>query len=220
MRIVIQCAGSKRAGAGSLSTLDGRRVVFVVDPSLAATAPGTLAAHPDGASDRPGQTWRDLVVAANRTPSTSGAGLLEAAALYTPPAYSILQHAFGAANVFILSAGWGLVRSNFLLPDYDITFSGSAPVESRRKRHHRFADFNGLTSLPPDDTVFLGGKDYLPLFDALTAGHARRRIVFVNSGTAPVIAGCDMRRFPTTRRTNWHYDCATAIATGALKVDQ
>ncbi|MBX9594610.1 MAG: hypothetical protein K2X46_09620 [Roseomonas sp.] len=218
MRIVIQCAGSKHKTAGSVRCLDGRRVVFVADPRLASAAPGTLLAHPDDGSDRPGQTWRDLVIAANRSPGTFGAGLLAAAALYSPPAYLTLQRTFGVANVFILSAGWGLVRSDFLLPDYDITFSGSAPAESRRRRHHRFADFNALTSLPPDDTVFLGGKDYLPLFDALTAGQEGRRVVFFNSVVEPAIPGCDLRRFPTTRRTNWHYDCATALATGALKV--
>ncbi|SFK18318.1 MULTISPECIES: hypothetical protein [Falsiroseomonas] len=62
--------------------------------------------------------------------------------------------------------------------------------------------------------------DYRPLFDALTAGQDGRRIVFFNSLTEPAIFGCDLRRFPTTRRTNWHYDCAIALATGALKVDR
>jgi hypothetical protein len=41
-----------------------------------------------------------------------------------------LVEKFGIEKVFILSAGWGLIRADFLTPNYDITFSGSAEAFS------------------------------------------------------------------------------------------
>ena len=56
----------------------------------------------------------------------------------TPPArrpsvYRELVHALGAENVFILSAGWGLLSADFLTPNYDITFSATAERYKRRR---------------------------------------------------------------------------------------
>ena len=58
----------------------------------------------------------------------------------------------------------------------------------------------------PDDRdqpmVFLGGKDYVGLFQDLTAGSADKRIIVYNSANAPGGApGCRTVRFNTTTRT-------------------
>lgn len=68
-----------------------------------------------------------------------------------------------------------------------------------------------------DPIVFVGGKDYLPLFSNLTARLHAPKIVFYNSGEAPNLAeGFEAIRYPTTTRTNWHYECARDLADGNL----
>ena len=81
-------------------------------------------------------TWRRLVLAYNSSSSNNAFGLHKAYQLYQNPAYEALVNKFGSKEVFILSAGWGLVRSDFLLPTYDITFKGSRnrPYLWRRKK--------------------------------------------------------------------------------------
>jgi hypothetical protein len=59
-----------------------------------------------------------------------------------------------------------------------------------------------------DEILFFGGKDYLPLFCTLTSAIRSPKIVFYNSARAPDLPGCTLRRFETTTRTNWHYECA------------
>jgi hypothetical protein len=220
MRYVIQCAGSKQRDAGSFRTANGRYVAFVADPAGAPATPGVLYAHPDDRSepaDSSSPTWRDLVTQANRRHLSNDCGLLPAGLLYTPSAYAELAEWAGADKLFILSAGWGLVRSDFLLPDYDITFSGSAEAFKRRKRGQRFRDFNELDDAAEEGIAFLGGKDYLPLFLALTASSsASQRMVFYNSLIPPQAPGCTVQAYPTKRRTNWHYGCAAELADGTL----
>lgn len=71
-------------------------------------------------------------------------------------------------GVYILSAGWGLIRSDFLTPYYDITFSQSADPYKRRRRTDRYDDFRMIPDGVKDEILFIGGKDYLPLFCQLT----------------------------------------------------
>lgn len=216
MRIVIQCAGSKRPEAGSFRQDDGRLVSFVADPASAPVQQGVVHAHPDDRSDRVGQTWRDRVVAENARADANAAALLAAGELYTPHAYGLLRSVVGAERLFILSAGWGLVRSDFRLPAYDITFSRAADGYKRRRRGQPFADFNQLLDAGSDDTVFLGGRDYLPLFLQLTAGLSGRRLVFIKAPRRESLPGCQVQAFATARSTNWHYSCAEAIASGEV----
>lgn len=219
MRVVIQCAGSKRSTAGTFKTADGRRVVFVAQPALAPKDDHIHYAHPDDLSDREGKTWREQVADQNRLPGEASSPLCPAGSLYTPSAYKTLQERFGAEHLFILSAGWGLVRSDFLLPAYDITFSGSAEPYKRRQATQRFSDFNQLLDEGESDTVFLGGKDYLPLFLKLASAASGRRLVFFNSALPPAAPGCTVQEFRSVRRTNWHYGCAEALASGKLTLN-
>lgn len=187
----------------------------VSDPARAPCRAGVIHAHPDGPSDIPGRTWRDRVVDLNRA-NTAETGLLTAGALYTPAAYASLIRFVGSERLYILSAGWGLVRADFRLPDYDITFSASADAHRRRRRTQAFADFNHLAGQPAEDTLFLGGKDYLPLFLRLTASVPGRRGLYYNAATPPHAPGCAVWRYVTPQRTNWHYRCAADIVRGAL----
>ncbi|WP_038382724.1 hypothetical protein [Bradyrhizobium elkanii] len=215
MIVVIQCAARKRLDAGSLETRDGRRVLFVADPSAAPTQDGLVYARPDDAGEG-GRSWRDELVAYNKSPDRNPLKLLPAFELYQNEAYRRLADKVGTQNLYILSAGWGLVSATFLTPSYDITFTAQAePYKKRRKGDH-FNDLSMLTQDEREPILFFGGKDYLPVFARLTGNVRSKRIVFFNSALAPQIDGGRAIRFRTTTRTNWHYECADAFLSGAL----
>ena len=120
------------------------------------------------------------------------------------------MESFGCENVFILSAGWGLIAASFLTPTYDITFSASAEPYKRRRPRDVYHDLCQLTDDSRQEFVFIGGKDYVPLFVELTSS-IPVRTVFYNSENPPSAPGCTLRRFQTNTRTNWHYECARAL---------
>src|SRR5690606_6785711 len=112
----------------------GKRVTFVAHPELAPAGKACLAGHPDDASDQSGRSWRELVAAYNGRPGNNPLGLYPAYRLYTNGIYRALVDRYGVENVYVLSAGWGLIRSDFLTPQYDITFKkqGVDPFKRRR----------------------------------------------------------------------------------------
>lgn len=218
MRVVIQCAGSKRDG-GYFRDPDGRAVKFVAHPELVSAndRAGCIFARPDDiASD--GRTWRDLVLDYNAQAAIRGnpAGLWQASRLYEPSAYDLLVRRFSPEKVFILSAGWGLIRSDFLTPNYDITFSSQAGNAKRRRRGDSFRDMVQVDLASAESMVFLGGKDYLALFSKLTSGSRGERLIYYNSATLPGAPGCRLQKYETTLRTNWHYECAARLVAGGL----
>lgn len=210
MKIVIQCAGSKQSTAASLADASGASVRFCADPAHA----DSLAPHaqPDDRANGSGQTWRDKLAAYNQEFARTGenpTNLLSAGSLYTPPAYAKLRAA--TAGFFVLSAGWGLVRSSYLLPDYDVTFSKNknVPLKSRRSmRQGGWKDFNHLTSdTPPDEEIhFFGSKEYLALFCVLAEPERREGWVVIHH-KGPVVQNprCRYEHYTGTTRTNWHY---------------
>lgn len=210
MKIVIQCAAKKQHDAGYFTTKHGNEVLFVAKPNLAPPQNGVTHAHPDGLDDD-GVSWRDKLIEINEKPEVNRRKLLPAWKLYKNPAYSKLVQTFGHENIFILSAGWGLVPANYLLPDYDITFSQSAEKYKRRRENDTYKDFRGLMQDDPEPVIYLGGKDYIKLFSDLTAGAGGKRIIVYNSSSLPQAPGCEAIRYETTTRTNWHYDVPLAL---------
>ncbi|MFA7242458.1 MAG: hypothetical protein WC091_20305 [Sulfuricellaceae bacterium] len=217
MKIVIQCAGSKNPtpDAGFRSP-DNRLVKFVAHPKEAPVGGEFAYARPDDLSDDR-QTWRERLLDYNDGASTNPKGLLRAYELYKNPIYKNLVTKFGSEQVFILSAGWGLISSDFLIPDYDITFSGTAERE-RYKRRKETDSYNDFFQLPDDGepTIFLGGQNYLPLFCHLTAGMKGMKKVFFNS-KAESVPGFRFERFETEQRSNWHYKCAQYLIDGKVE---
>lgn len=216
MIVVIQCASTKAPNAGTLWTRDRQRVVFVAQPSLAPRGDGILWARPDDPSDASGTTWRQRVEAANSAGEDATA-LLRAFELYQPAAFRRLAKRFGTDNLFILSAGWGLVRADYRLPTYDITFSKQAEPYKRRRHDDRYKDLNHLPTNSAGPLVFLGGRDYLPLFSALTRSVKGPVIVPFRSepgeNNACVTRDGHLRLvpYPTSAKTNWHYGCAERL---------
>lgn len=128
MIAVIQCAASKRSDAGRLRTAHGVPVEFVADPQAAPADPSRTYARPDDLSDNR-TSWRQLLVAYNQEPGSNPLGLYPAYQLYENRAYGRLVDSFGLSNVYVLSAGWGLIRADFLTPHYDIT-TAQAPINT------------------------------------------------------------------------------------------
>lgn len=154
---------------------------------------------------------RDVLVDYNKNPGGNRLWLLPAYRLYTNPVYQCLVDKLGIASVYILPAGWGLIRGDFLTPYYDITFSASARGDDaykRRREADRYEDFRMLPDETADEVRFFGGNDYIPLFCKLSAGVKSKRTVFYSSGVPPDAPGCVLAKFETTTRTNWHYECA------------
>lgn len=218
MKVVIQCAGRKRTGAGRMRGPSGEEIAFVARPDLCPRgrtpsfrhcSPGDPVGHGAG-------TWRDVLVGYNRAGGNPH-GLSTAADLYRPRIYRALVSAFRHEDVFILSAGWGLIRSDFLTPHYDITFSTQKKVPAWARRSKRLAppltDLNqlaGAVSSPDEPVHFFGGRDYLPLLRALTMPLGVRVIVH-HKGRQPTLACFEYELFAGDRNQNWHYDAAAAF---------
>ena len=89
------------------------------------------------------------------------------------------------------------------------------PVWARRSKRlaHPLPDLNQLsvaetTSL---ETIhFLGGRDYLPLFSALTE-HLAAKIIVHHKGKSPSYSRFSYEEFTSDRNQNWHYDAAVAL---------
>jgi len=217
MIVVIQCAASKRPDAGHLITSTGELVDFVAHPEAAPFRPDRVYARPDDLRED-GHSWRHILVNYNEEPGSNPLGLLPAYKLYENRTYERLADRFGLRSVYILSAGWGLIRADFLTPFYDITFSVSAETYKRRRKADRYDDFRMLPRDTKEDVVFLGGKDYVQSFCSLTESIHTRKVVFFDSVVVPRLKDCVPKRFETNTRTNWHYECAAALLDGGVSI--
>lgn len=212
MIVVIQCAARKRRDAGYFRSPAGEKVFFVANSGIVPSAEHTILVHPDDVAHE-GLSWRQHLVAYNERDDNQFR-LATAGELYENSVYSGLVSALGAERVFILSAGWGLLRSDFLTPQYDITFSSSVRRQQPWKyRSHsdRYDDFRQLPDTTSEPVVFLGGKDYVSLFCDLTRDVQAERTIFYNSQNPPRAPACNLQLFETRTRTNWHYECARSL---------
>lgn len=204
MKVVIQCAAGKQANAGYLYDNLNNRINFVSKPNY---VPDNLSGdlifkRPDDSSPW-GITWREVLIKYNNS-SSNPLNLLKAYELYKNPIYKKLYEIVGN-DLYILSAGWGLIPAKFFTPYYDITFSVQAEKYKKRDKGF-FNDFNML-EFSNDDLYFFGGKEYLKLFQNLTKDYQGKRIVYYNSKDVPESRGCHLIKYETRTKTNWHYDC-------------
>jgi len=217
MRIVIQCAGKKHKSAGRLKDASGVRVVFVAHPEKCTPTESSLRYYrPDDEVGTGLGTWREYLTRYNQQ-SLNPDGLFRAAELYKPTVYRALVERYSWQNVFILSAGWGLIRSDFLTPYYDITFSNQGKPYSKRRSRDRFEDFNQLSDsdIQPDETLyFFGGQDYLQLYRSLTQNITVRKVIYHSQGSAFQLQGYEC--IPYRSYTNWHYSCAQDFMEGNI----
>jgi hypothetical protein len=213
--IVIQCCLRKQETAGTFITRSGRIVKFVAHPNKCRTKRNVMYARPDDYNPETFRTWREHLIEYNRNKGNP-LGLIQAANLYRPEVYHNLAEC-ESWKTFILSAGWGLVRSDYLLPAYDITFSASADDCNRRAPYDQYSDFNHLEKERYKALYFFGGVDYLPLFFQLTQKLSGRKVIFYRSKHLEKTPGYDFVRYKKKRMTNWHYDCAMDFIEGGYR---
>lgn len=219
MNIVIVCADRKEPRAGYLRQQDGQKVKFVADPDNAPHAESYIYARPDDISDV-GVSWTETLRQYNETPEDNPLGLLQAWELYSNPTYAYLARKHGTERLYILSGAWGLISATFLTPMYNITFSTGEYVKpyQRRKAEDCYGNFCMLPDNTVEPVVFFGGKDYVEFFCSLTKGIKAERYVFHNTSHPPPAPGCQIRKFETEHRKNWHYECARDFIDGKISL--
>lgn len=215
MIVILQCAARKHPDAGHMRLQDGRRVMFVADPENAPRQQYLVFARPDDTSDT-GLSWREEVARYNAKPGANPLGLLPAWCLYENGTYARLAEQYGLENFYILSAGWGLIRSDFLTPTYDITFSASADRYKRRRPRDAYDDFRMLAGRTTEPVVFFVSKEYVRLATQLTNAVRGPRYMFFSAAQAPDAPGVNLVRYVTRTRTNWQYECAKAFSAGNI----
>jgi hypothetical protein len=210
-KIVMICAGEKYGSSFKKYPYE----IFVNN------ADQNLEHHPDDIMYESKVSWRDYL-----DNNQNDTNLLKAYNLYKNNEYRCLYNKY-KKNFYILSAGWGLISSEYKLPKYDITFSKSSKFKNRRNDKNDinpvYHDFNQLNLIDKEDIVFIGGKDYLKLFYVLTQNLPNRKIIYYK-GAIPAKPKLNSDTFlfrsyahsNPNLNTNWHYELANKISNGII----
>lgn len=174
----------------------------------AVSIPNENTYRPDDLIPNENITWRNYICEnQSKIP-------LQAYELYTRDIYRSLFKRFGN-NLYILSAGWGLVRANYGLPKYDITFSRGKNQENNRRVYNTpvYSDFNQLSVDNKEDIVFVGTPDYLQLFFKCTEDLSNRKIIYYKKDNLPNTHRPPNNsflfiRYITNTRMKWYYELA------------
>jgi hypothetical protein len=228
IKIVFPCCSGKEQ---QYWKHESKKVKFVAEPGQCSESAEFLYCRPDDpippGNDR---TWRDELEKYNLAYKHTGGNpynLCKAWGLYLPRVqmyqgiYRGLKERF-EENFFILSAGWGLVESDFLLPYYDITLSSSQKIKEcyKRKKGKIYHDFNDLkTKVKQDDTIYFPGlKDYLDLYYYLMKDLPGKKVIYHYCYCQKIgkKEGYDYRRFCEGGQRTWHYEWAKRLILGEL----
>jgi hypothetical protein len=215
MKIIIQCAGKKHPMAPSFS-FRGAPVKFFARPELfsGSTAPW------DEVPTSSRFSWIDCVKALNGIAgaeswarfSNTGIGADEffhTGDLYIPKSYSNLIDRFGYKSVYILSAGWGLLRADRLIPTYDVTFTNVPKYPWKKVTVAHRCKFDSVeTHIPGNDEVhlFITGNylDYVKR--AFKLNLENRGVLHIRSTQfQPEGFGKTVEHDCGDQSTNWHY---------------
>jgi len=207
----------------------GQKVEFVANPNPdnCAKSQGFLHCHPDDINTDTGKTWRQELQDYNeycQRTNKNPFGLYKACELYEPKRnkqiYNQLYQNF-KSRLFILSAGWGLVRADYLLPHYDITLKENVAICNRRTKQRKFDDFNHLAqNIQQDDIVlFPILNDYIDLFHELTKRLTQKKFVFAQDKPPEIDAwqteAYIFKKYDR-KHTSWQYKWAEDAINGVL----
>jgi hypothetical protein len=174
--------------------------------------------HPDDFIPNSEVKWRKYLEEHQNDKS-----LLSAFDLYSRKEYRSLYEKFHK-SLYILSAGWGLVNSEFKLPNYDITFSSTGEPGTKRKTNdlNAYQDFNQMSLNENEDIIFIGSVNYLPLFYKLTQDLNNRKLIFFfgqgnNLPKSKInINTFVYKKFHSSKNRSWYYELAKNIADGII----
>jgi hypothetical protein len=219
MKLIISCCERKN---GKLFIHNGETINFVSNINeFTPNKPNDgLFFHPDDLIPNEKITWRNLV-----SQQEIRNDLLQTYNLYRPKIYSSLFQHFGF-DLFIFSAGWGIVRADYKLPKYDVTFSNgnNIPTYAIRNQDDIFNDFNQLEGIDENERIiFIGGKNYVLPFCLLTDHLPNEKIIYYKN--KDVLKNNPYKKnnfqfiyYETNRRTNWHYEIADKLIKKEIKL--
>ncbi len=206
--IIVMCCASKKRPI-ELFSYNNQNIDFkaVANPLNSIHRPCDQI-NPDRAT-----TWSSLIESQIEQNNPNN-NLIEAYALYQNPIYRGLFQKFGD-NLYILSAGWGLISAKFRIPKYDITFSISArdpniirPIQNPVWDENDFKQIAGIS--PNQRLIFIGGKDYIHQFIRITSNLMNQKIIVCKNLHGIILPNQTFVPFfyNTNTRTNWHYEPA------------
>jgi hypothetical protein len=217
--IPVLCCSSKKNK--DWFSYKGQDIKFVASPQIALKDEFTYY-KPDDPIPGENRTWRDLVLNGQNDPKLD---LVPAYELYSRDIYRDLYLEFGN-RFYILSAGWGIIRADFKIPAYDITYSTApkAPKYAKRKDNHGWKDINHLTvdvsakKFKPDSEVILfAGSDYVSPFCAMVQSIPyppyRKTIVYKSEKVRRMSEQrpeFHYEFFKTSNNTGWVYEAAAS----------
>ena len=216
MKIVIPCAAGKvpvECGDfnGFMRDSKHRSLIFVGDPKEAPNNGGLRYVSPD-CNYKSNETFRNKLCSYNDKFKSRGYNpdnLLPAYKLYENSIYRELVESeiFGMDRVYILSAGWGIVKANFLLPMYDITFSSGRGNYNWQSRRIDFSKFYRLDDTCNETVEFIGTSNYVKMFEELTKDYYGDKLIYVNSKNFKNKGFIDCK-VDRKKHRFWHYECA------------
>lgn len=177
--------------------------------------------HPDNIIPNENITWRELIAGQDERED-----LIACHILYSPNIYRLLYERY-QNDLFIFSAGWGIVRAEYKLPKYNITFSNGSniPTYARRNNNDVFNDFNQLQGINEGELiVLLAGKDYVLPFCQLTKDIPNKKIIVHTSQSIldnnPYLNNHNFSflHYQTNTRTNWHYEFAKRLINNEIEI--
>lgn len=208
-KVVIQCAGGKVAAPTFLNengVIAFRSKSFFSKNILApwSTISGTST------------TWIDIVHEYNERSTLpqnisvqNDSVLINAADLYSNPAYRNLRECFGYESIFILSAGWGLVRGDTKIPPYDITFSNAAEGNCQITPSERVKYNSAKLNVGECDELhlFITRKylEYWNLFFSERMHDVKNVILHWRKGQYVPYGNYSVFEHDCEGKTNWHY---------------
>jgi hypothetical protein len=218
MKVIICCCSSKTLES---FTYNGQTINFVAQvPPFIEGRENYF--HPDDFIPNENRTWRDLI-----EQQEIRNDLVHAYELYSPGIYRSLYEHFGV-DLFIYSAGWGIVRADYKLPTYNVTFSNTHNKPNyaiRNNNNNHFNDFNQLLGIEANESiVFMGGLDYVIPFCSLTENLPNEKIIVYKNqnllANIPNVANNNFQfsHYQTTRRTNWHYEFAQRLINNEIEL--
>jgi hypothetical protein len=216
VKVVIQCAGRKIC-APTLSQGD-QALNFVATPRL---GPPNERAPWDALPALNSDTWIDCVRDYNDKKIlplgiavSKGQNLTTAGSLYRRSIYQDLIRTVGSQNVYILSAGWGLIRADDKIPPYNVTFSNNALLEAKITPAKRGLHGSIRKAVDGDDEIhlFLTPK-YLEYWVKCFSGQFGSRKVILHwrkSQKLPRLSGSpnDIYWHCCGSQRTWPYDAA------------
>lgn len=217
MKIIISCCDRKN---GTAFIHNGEIINFISHVNQVSPN-NEMYYHPDDLIPNETISWRELV--AQQEP---GSNLQSSHELYRPPIYSSLFQNFGN-DMYIYSAGWGIIRADFKLPKYNVTFSNNnnIPNYAKRNRNDKFNDFNHLVDVNiNEDIIFMAGNDYVIPFCELTHLLPNKKIIIyknlavLNNNPYLNTNNFQFVHYETNRRTNWHYEFARKLINNEIVI--